>query len=281
MKYNQIRIELGALATGMFYASQKERINAFNRIRQVIFRRLEGIELTQKQDKKEEEEKYKEKYTDAKLLKYIQENKVKLDKEDQEYVEKLVELLEEARTKENKFKKLMQSYIEQEPIYDKWLKNIKGISTLNTANLLQYFGYCEKAKHCSSLWKYAGLHVVNGKAPKLSMYGKGKEVETGLDYNPKLRMLMYRVGDSFVKQRTPKYRDIYDREKAKQWKLGDYDEKKNVMRNKDVEGSPQSKGHADNRARRKMVKRFLADYYEQCLLIRGIKPDKVYAHRND
>jgi len=281
MKYNQIRIELGALATGMFYASQKERINAFNRIRQVIFRRLEGIELTQKQDKKEEEEKYKEKYTDAKLLKYIQENKVKLDKEDQEYVEKLVELLEEARTKENKFKKLMQSYIEQEPIYDKWLKNIKGISTLNTANLLQYFGYCEKAKHCSSLWKYAGLHVVNGKAPKLSMYGKGKEVETGLDYNPKLRMLMYRVGDSFVKQRTPKYRDIYDREKAKQWKLGDYDEKKNVMRNKDVEGSPQSKGHADNRARRKMVKRFLADYYEQCLLIRGIEPDKVYAHRND
>ena len=281
MKYNQIRIELGALATGMFYASQKERINAFNRIRQVIFRRLEGIELTQKQDKKEEEEKYKEKYTDAKLLKYIQENKVKLDKEDQEYVEKLVELLEEARTKENKFKKLMQSYIEQEPIYDKWLKNIKGISTLNTANLLQYFGYCEKAKHCSSLWKYAGLHVVNGKAPKLSMYGKGKEVETGLDYNPKLRMLMYRVGDSFVKQRTPKYRDIYDREKAKQWKLGDYDEKKNVMRNKDVEGSPQSKGHADNRARRKMVKRFLADFYEQCLLIRGIEPDKVYAHRND
>ena len=281
MKYNQIRIELGALATGMFYASQKERINAFNRIRQVIFRRLEGIELTQKQDKKEEEEKYKEKYTDAKLLKYIQENKVKLDKEDQEYVEKLVELLEEARTKENKFKKLMQSYIEQEPIYDKWLKNIKGISTLNTANLLQYFGYCEKAKHCSSLWKYAGLHVVNGKAPKLSMYGKGKEVETGLDYSPKLRMLMYRVGDSFVKQRTPKYRDIYDREKAKQWKLGDYDEKKNVMRNKDVEGSPQSKGHADNRARRKMVKRFLADFYEQCLLIRGIKPDKVYAHRND
>ena len=281
MEYNQIRIELGALATGMFYASQKERINAFNRIRQVIFRRLEGIELTQKQDKKEEEEKYKEKYTDAKLLKYIQENKVKLDKEDQEYVEKLVELLEEARTKENKFKKLMQFYIEQEPIYDKWLKNIKGISTLNTANLLQYFGYCEKAKHCSSLWKYAGLHVVNGKAPKLSMYGKGKEVETGLDYNPKLRMLMYRVGDSFVKQRTPKYRDIYDREKAKQWKLGDYDEKKNVMRNKDVEGSPQSKGHADNRARRKMVKRFLADFYEQCLLIRGIKPDKVYAHRND
>jgi len=281
MKYNEIRIELGALATGMFYSAQEERISAFNRIRQVIFRKLEGIDLTQKQDKKEEEDKHLEKYTDAKLLKYIQKNKVKLDKEEQEYVEKIAELLEEARKKENGFKKLMQFYIEEEPIYQKWLKDIKGISTLNTANLLQYFGYCEKAKHCSSLWKYAGLHVVNGKAPKLSMYGKGKEIETGLDYNPKLRTLMYRVGDSFVKQRTPKYRDIYDKEKEKQFKLGDYDEKKNVMRNKDIEGSPQSKGHADNRARRKMVKRFLADYYEQCLLIRGIKPDKVYAHRND
>ena len=281
MKYNQMRIELGALATGMFYASQEERINAFNRIRQVIFRKIEGIDLTQKQDKKEDDEKHQEKYTDAKLLKYIQENKVKLNKEDQEYIEQLADLLEEARKKENKFKKLMQVYIEQEPIYENWLKDIKGISTLSTANLLQYFGYCEKAKHCSSLWKYSGFHVVNGKAPKLSMYGKGKEIETGLDYSPKLRTLMYRIGDSFIKQRTPKYRDIYDVEKAKQWKLGDYDEKKNVMRNKEVEGSPQSKGHADNRARRKMVKRFLADYYEQCLICRGITPDKCYAHRND
>ncbi|GAG78088.1 unnamed protein product, partial [marine sediment metagenome] len=49
---------------------------------------------------------------------------------------------------------------------------------------------------------------------------------------------MYRIGDCFVKQRTPKYRDIYDREKEKQLKLGKWDEKKKKMLNKEVEGLP-------------------------------------------
>lgn len=275
--YNEVRIELGALATGMFYNAQEERIKAFNRIRQVIFRKLEGLGLTEKQDKKEEKE--YEKYTDTKLLKMIKENKGKLSEEEEQYIDQIIELLQHARKRENEHKALMKQYIEQEPIYDKWLKDIKGISTLNTANLLQYFGYCEKAKHCSSLWRFAGLHVINGKAPKLGMYGKGKEVETGLDYNPKLRTLMYRIGDCFIKQRTAKYRDIYDKEKEKQFKIGAYDEKSNKMLNKDIEGAPQSKGHADNRARRKMVKEFLKDYYNKCLILRGIEPEPPYSAR--
>ena len=282
MEYNKLRIELGALATGMFYNAQEERIQAFNRIRQVIFRHIEGLDLTEKQDKKTEEEKdYEKKYTDKQLIELIRNEKEKLNTEEQEYIEKLMKLLEDAMKRESEHKALMKQYIELEPIYVKWLIDVKGISTLNTANLLQYFGYCEKAKHCSSLWKYAGLHVVNGKAPKLGMYGKGKEVETGLDYNPKLRTLMYRIGDCFIKTRSPKYRDIYDREKEKQLKMGGWDEKKKVMQNKELDGMPQSLGHADNRARRKMVKRFLADYYEKCLILRGIEPDKCYAHRND
>ncbi len=280
MEYNKVRIELGALATGMFYQAQKDRIDAFNRIRQIMYRQIEGKELSELSEKKDEEDKFKDLYNDKKLLVYIRDNLNKLPKAEQGYVEKLLKLLEEFRKKENVHKSLMQKYIEEEPIYDTWLKDVKGISTINTANLLQYFGYCEKAKHCSSLWKYSGFHVVNGKAPKLGMYGKGKEVEK-LDYNPKLRILVYRVGDCFIKCRTPLYRDIYDREKDTQKKLGGWDEKKKKMLNKDVEGTPQSLGHADNRARRKMVKRFLADYYEHCLLIRGIVPDKVYAHRND
>ena len=278
-EYNKVRIELGALATGMFYASQKDRIEAFNRVRQVIYRKLEKIGLTDKQEKKDDKE-YEEKYTDAKLLKLIEKELPKLPKEEQGYIEQILDLLKEARQKEGKYKELMRVYIESEPIYDKWLKNVKGISTINTANLLQYFGYCEKARHCSSLWKYAGLHVVGGHAPKLSMYGKGKEVEK-LDYNPKLRTLMFRIGDCFVKCRTIPYRNIYDSEKERQLKLGGWDEKKKVMKNKDIEGAPQSLLHADLRARRKMVKRFLADFYEKSLLLRGVKPDKVYAHRFD
>jgi len=290
MTYNKIRIELGALATGMFYNAQKERIESFNRIRQVIFRHLEGVGLTEKQEKKEEVD-FEEKYTDRQLLALIEDHKFKLPSDEQEYVNKIMLLLSDAKKREAEHKKLMEQYIVEEPIYQTWFNKIvddsgkviqpgiKGISVLNTANLLQYFGYCEKAKHCSSLWKYAGLHVVNGLAPKLSMYGKGKEVETGLDYNPKLRTLMYRIGDCFIKQRTPKYREIYDVEKARQFKLGDYDEASNKMLNKDIVGAPQSKGHADNRARRKMIKEFLKDYYVKCLEIRGIVAEPSYSAR--
>ena len=274
MEYNQTRIELGALATAMFYAAQKDRINAFNRIRQIIYRKIEGKDLSEKSDKKDEEDKYMDMLNDKQLLKYITENIDKLSKEDQEYINKLMLLLKDARTKENEFKGLMHEYIELEPIYDTWLKNVKGISTLNTANLLQYFGYCEKAKHCSSLWKYAGLHVVNGAAPKKAS-GEGQ-----LDWNPKLRMLMYRVMDCFIKCRTVPYRVIYDKEKEKQIKLGGYDEKKKVMVNKDLPGAPQRLIHAELRARRKAIKRFLADYYEHCRVIRGLPPEPVWSHRN-
>lgn len=297
MEYNKLRVELGALSTALFYSAQEERINALNRIRQVVFRELEGIDLTEKQNKKDEPD-YEKKYTDRQLLKMIRDNLINMNDDNKEYVEKLLLVLDSVMKKESEYKTLMQTYIEKEPIYTEFLERIKGISTLNTANLLQYFGYCEKAKHASSLWKFAGLHVVNNKAPKLGMYGKGKEVEK-LDYSPKLRTLMYRVGDCFIKQRTPKYRDIYDREKEKQVKMLeewtnnltseqqkelkkiDTNEKKRKFVDQFNTKAPCSLLNADSRARRKMVKHFLVDYYENCLRLRGIEPDKCYAHRND
>ena len=277
IKYNQLRIELGALATGMFYSAQQERIDALNRIRQVIYRRIEGKSLTDKSKKIEDKNKSRGKLNDRELIKYIIANKVKLTNEEAEYVDMLIELFNEIKQKENEYKSLMHIYIELEPIYNSWLKDVKGVSTIITANLLQYFGYCEKAKHCSSLWKYCGLHVVNGKAPKKE---KGKDGESGqLDWNPKLRALMYRIGDSFVKQRTKPYREIYEVEKAKQLKLGGWDIKKKVMKKIKNPGAPQRLLHAELRARRKMVKMFLQDYYNHCLLLRGIEPEPNYSAR--
>ena len=280
--YNKIRIELGALVTGMFYSAQFERIKAFNRIRQIMYRKIEGKELTEKSDKKEESEKFQDLYNDKKLIKYINENKIKLSTEEQGYVDKLIKLLDDSLKNEKLYKTWMHDYIELEPIYDKWLKNVKGISTISTSNLLQYFGYCEKAKHCSSLWKYAGLHVVNGHSPKREKTTKEEKSEgksNQLDWNPKLRSLLYRIGDSFIKQRTPIYRDIYDKEKERQLKLGGWNEEKRIMKDKDKEGAPQRLLHADLRARRKMVKEFLRQYYVNCLLIRGIEPDLPYSAR--
>ena len=259
--YNMLRVELGALATGMFYSSQLDRISAFNRIRQIVFRKIEGLDLTQKQEKKDKKD-YEKKYTDAQIIKYLNDNLSKFSDEDRAYIEKIIVLLEDMRKNENNYKKLMSLYIENEPIYENWLKDVKGISTLNTANLLQYFGYCENAKHPSSLWKFAGLHVVDGHSPRKA---KGE----ALDWNPKLRVLMFRIGDCFVKQRTPIYREIYDKEKEKQIKLME----------KKTENAPKRLLHADLRARRKMIKAFLQHYWLHCCKATGRDPGTPYSHK--
>jgi len=262
-KYEPLRIELGALATGMFYSVQLERIQAFNRIRNIIYRELEGITITEKQDKKDIKE-YLDEYNDRKLLKKIRELLPKLETTKQAYVQKILELLEDFREKEGSHKALMQEYIEQEPIYQQWLKNIKGISVINTANLLQYFGYCERGKHVSSLWRFSGL------TPD-SKREKGKS----LDFNPKLRTLMYRIGDCFIKQRTPGYREVYDKAKEEYLKR----HKEGKCQKCTELGRNDKPGHSDLMARRKMVKEFLKDYWSHCCLLTNRDPGKPYSAR--
>ena len=164
------------------------------------------------------------------------------------------------------------SYENQEavvfPIYS-WLKNIRGISHLLSSQLIAYIDI-KKFNQVSSLWHYCGMHVNNGIAPKRM---KGSKI----DWNPQMRMICYKISDSFIKQRTPKYRDIYDKEKEKQIKLledqGNVETHNPIVskRNKEettipmksilVLSPPKSKGHADMRARRKAVKEFLKDFY--------------------
>ncbi len=156
------------------------------------------------------------------------------------------------------------------PIYS-WLKSIKGISHLLSAQLIAYIDI-NKFERVSSLWHYCGMHVNNGVAPKRT---KGNKI----DWNPQLRMICYKISDSFIKKRTPKYREIYDKEKEKQLillnetidilkpisvlskskrKSGD----QNIIETqRDFVSAPKSKLHVENRARRKAVKEFLKDFY--------------------
>jgi len=78
----------------------------------------------------------------------------------------------------------------------------------------------------------------------------------------------WKIGDSFVKQRTQPYRDIYDSEKNRQLHL---------MEN-EAENAPKNKLHADLRARRKMVKIFLQHYYLVSRTLKGIEVTKPYPH---
>ena len=65
------------------------------------------------------------------------------------------------------------------------------------------------------------------------------------NWNQKLKSHCYQLVDCFIKQRTPKYREIYDKEKDKQIKNGI------------------KKGHAHNRAIRKVAKVFLRDLFNK------------------
>jgi len=155
------------------------------------------------------------------------------------------------------------------PIYN-WLKSIKGISHLLSAQLIAYIDI-DKFDKVSSLWHYVGMHVVGGTAPKRKRGSK-------IDWNPQLRMICYKISDSFIKQRTPKYRSIYDKEKKRQLKLlrdhGLLDNQLlDVSKRKKGEtrivlkpilsmsSPPKSKLHVENRARRKAVKEFLKDLF--------------------
>jgi len=168
-------------------------------------------------------------------------------------------------------------FVNNEPIYTEFLQHVKGISGVLSANLIKYFGYCEKAPHISSLWKYSGLAVVDGEAPKLR---HGKKI----DFNPKCRTLAWKIGDSFIKQRTPIYRKIYDAEKKRQLYLLEKQPPKKSKPESASEPSktrkpsfkseppsqsnpsrisvPKNKMHVELRARRKMVKIFLANYWQ-------------------
>ena len=255
-----LQLELGSIATGSFYEFQKTRISCMNRIRNIVFRKITGLdyrELQEKKDKSETEKQYLDEFEDKKMADKINQlfTEGKLNEQDKEYIEMMFALIADTEKKEKEYLALVKSFVEKDEVYIGFCQYVKGVGSLMTAMLLYYFGHCEKAKYPSSLWKFSGLYPG-------AKFVKG---ESG-GFNPNCRMYMWRLGDSFIKQRSPRYRPIYDIEKARQLEL---------MKNK-AENAPTRLGHADARARRKMVKHFLVDYYRVCKTLTGEEQAKPY-----
>lgn len=255
-----LQLVLGNIATGRFYEFQQIRISTMNRLRNVIFRKFVGIDMRELQEKKkktDEEKQWLSEFSDKNIYSKLDQlyKDGKLKKEDREYVDKMFALLNDIKDKEKSYEKLIKEFVEKEPIWTGFGKYVKGLGHLMTAMLLYHFGYCEKAKYPSSLWKYSGLFPD----------AKFKKGETG-GFNPKCRMFMWRIGDCFIKQRSPRYRPVYDNEKARQLKL---------MEAK-ADNAPTRLGHADARARRKMVKKFLVDYYRVCKTLTNQEQAKIW-----
>lgn len=156
-----------------------------------------------------------------------------------------------------------------------WLKEIKGISHITAAKLISHIDI-ENTPTVSALWRYCGLDATHIKRTKKISQEEAKKF--GKPYLKK--ELLGVLADNFIKQRTPKYRDIYDKEKKKQMELLEKTTDKlkstlNVSSQKEtgekakdtvkpifaLSSPPVSLGHAHKRARRKMIKEFVKDLF--------------------
>lgn len=163
---------------------------------------------------------------------------------------------------EGEIRKRLEKELETVDIYTDFLEEIKGISATLGAGLLSRLDP-HKAPYPSSFWKFCGLD------PKGA---KGRSRGEKIDYNPWMKTHMWKIGDSFVKQGTPKYRDIYDRVREEEReKLNDpisnpencpmFEEcmEEQIAKAERAGREPKDpacKAHIDARARRKAVKVF-------------------------
>ena len=113
----------------------------------------------------------------------------------------------------------------------------------------------------SKLWKYAGLHVVDGHAPRRA---RG----TVLDWNCELRTMCWRLSRSLIRARGVYYREYL---KAKEGYLARF--KGKVVKSKKGVKVPEgciSLKHLDNMAGRKMIKLWLAHLWEVTRKAQGL-----------
>jgi len=191
------------------------------------------------------------------------------------------------RKLEKEIRETIKKEIQDIPIVKNYLRNIKGIGAILAGALISFLDV-RKAEHASSFWKYMGLHVKDGKAVKRE---KGKK----LDFNAKLRTFYWKIGKSFIKAKTPFYIDIYYKAKEQENKklnnplknpkncpfYNECIEKLKLKANRTGKEpkNPPCKLHIDLRAMRKMVKRFLADFWVEWRKYEGLPISPPYAHR--
>jgi len=157
-----------------------------------------------------------------------------------------------------------------------WFSRIRGIGRENIAKIVGLIDI-DKITYVSSLWKWAGMHVVDGKSPQRR---GGQKV----DYNIQLRTMCWRMIRAFCLAQN-KYYDWYIKEKAKYqrkflekgWKIIPASELPIDERHKKYE--PEgiiSEGHLDNMAKRKMIKMFLEHLFRVWREALGLPVTKPY-----
>jgi len=154
------------------------------------------------------------------------------------------------------------------PIWD-WLLGIKGIANNLAAKLLAEIDDIERCSTVSKLWRFAGWAVIDGKRE----YNRKGETS---HYNNELKSVCWQVGDSFIKQQTPVYADLYYAEKDRLRRLHPDTLCRECKQLWDKEHKAKghhqmyNPGHLHAMAARKMVKMFLRHLWLRWRVLEGL-----------
>ncbi len=167
---------------------------------------------------------------------------------------------------EKQLKEMMKSG--EYKAWDCFLKDVKGISFITAAKLIAYIDI-HNSPSISALWRYCGLDATHIK--RTSKISQDEAKKFG---NPYLKKeLLGVLADSFVKQRTPIYRERYDTEKARQIARhlsGECERCTKLKLNK-------KPGHSHAMANRKAVKLFVSHFWQKWRQAEGLPVSEPYA----
>lgn len=272
--HSQFNQSIARIAVGAYDDAQDVRTAMMNRVRDIIRKKNEGIPFDQVEDEKDNDDRtFDKKYRDENLPDLIKEmhTDAKLTDNEFDYLEQMLSAAKQAQQVEEQYKDIMQ-ITKSEPIFTEWLTHLNGVSHTLTARLIHRFGYCEDFERVSNLWSYSGL------AP-----GQERKKGEQLNYDPQAKTLAWLVADRIIMQgdRSLYKKKFYDPYKQKQVNRMERAEDMTEAQLEEQNWTPpQSQGHADNRARRYLAKKFLKHYWAIARDLQGHEtPDEyIIAH---
>ena len=221
----------------------------------------------------------------------IQEHRIKLSnqifqlKEAKQEIEPFNNYYERFYEIEKDMAKYMEGEIKNHIMYD-WLKEVKGIGPIISCALVSTIDI-RKARHASSVWKLAGLDVASdgqGRSRKkehleefeyIDSKGKKKK-KMGITFNPFLKNICWKIGESFVKSKGH-YREIYD--DSRKFYDKKFPKEETIKSKSGVKYKRYTKGHKFAMAKRRCVKLFLSEFWAEWRERENLEVSLPYSHR--
>lgn len=195
---------------------------------------------------------------------------------------KLQEIVSDMKADERKLLDQIKDELKGIPVWQ-WLKTVKGIGPAMAGGIVGWIDDISKSPHVSSLWRYAGMHVEDGKAPRRK---RGEKAP----WSWRLKTHMWKVVKQLLMAQSPKmgggFYDTWYREyKAYEVEKCEHKGLRIVpSASLPTKGGKKyepldaiSTGHVDNRAKRKLAKLILSHVWHVWREMEGLPINPPYS----